>query len=218
MPRSVGAHLVRRSLEPPPSLSVRHRGPRRQGQGAPTLPAPRRGDALREAQVAAERRALPQAGRDPSPALTKRPARCQTSRPTAARTARTTSCSVPSAAPSQPPRERVPCFGSANRGPAPRIPALAGRQGVSPQARQGSAAPLAATPLARAFGMSAHPYLRPACWSAYARAAYAVTPAAKSLPVSRRCCSSSDTFGTGASVTKECDAAAAERRPRRRIG
>ena len=45
----------------PPSLPVRHRGPRRQGQGAPPLPAPRRRDALREAQVAARRGALPEA-------------------------------------------------------------------------------------------------------------------------------------------------------------
>ena len=49
--------------EPPPSLPVRHRGPRRPRQGAPPLPAPGRRDALREAQVAATRRALPEARR-----------------------------------------------------------------------------------------------------------------------------------------------------------
>ena len=55
----------------PPSLPVRHRGPRRQGQGAPPVPPAGRRDALREAQVAARRRcsAVTSSSRSPSLAL-----------------------------------------------------------------------------------------------------------------------------------------------------
>ena len=50
--------------EPPPSLPVRHRSARLQRQGPPPVPAARRGDALREAEVLARRGMVPEARRE----------------------------------------------------------------------------------------------------------------------------------------------------------
>ena len=57
----------------PPPLPVRHRGPRRQGQGAPTLPPPGRRDAVREAQVAAGTPTASRGPARPSPTSTRSP-------------------------------------------------------------------------------------------------------------------------------------------------